>query len=58
MPQEDLMEIQAGIADLIASRFTPEEIDEIQQALEEGKAEIERGEGMTLEQLRKDLKRS
>ena len=44
MPQEELLKIQEGIAELIAARFSPEEWAEIRAALDEAEAEIERGE--------------
>jgi DNA-binding FadR family transcriptional regulator len=55
MPQEDLMMIQVGIADLIAQRFSPEEIAEIQSALAESEAQFNRGEGIDSETLRRQL---
>lgn len=55
MPREDWMKIQSGIADLMVADFSPEEVSEIQAALEESEAEIARGEILTSEQVRKQL---
>jgi hypothetical protein len=55
LPQEDLLEIQSGIAELITGRFSPEEITEINQALDEADAELERGEGSSSAEVRKQL---
>ncbi len=47
MPREDCLKIQAGIAEIFASRFSPEEVADIRDALTEADAEFERGEGLT-----------
>ena len=55
MPREDWVKIQNGIADLMVAEFSSEELVEIRSALDEAEAELERGEGLTLEQARKQL---
>jgi hypothetical protein len=51
MPSEDWMKIQAGIAELLAARFSSGETDEIRAALAE--AEFARGEGHSDIELRR-----
>ncbi len=55
MPREDCMKIQAGIAELFVSRFSPTEAGEIRDALAEADAEFARGEGITTAELRNKL---
>ncbi len=55
LSQEDLLDLQCGIAELMASRFSPEEITEINRALDEASAEFERGEGVSSTEVRKQL---
>jgi len=55
MPREDWVKIQNGIAEMMVADFSPEEVSEIQAALEESEAEIARGEILTSEQVRKKL---
>lgn len=53
MPSEDWMKIQAGIAGMLAERFSAGEASEIREALEEAEAEFARGEGITGEEMRR-----
>jgi hypothetical protein len=55
MPQEDWMKIQCGIAELITAKFSSEEVSEIREALTEAEAEFARGEGLSSEEIRKQL---
>jgi hypothetical protein len=55
MPQEDWMKIQCGIADLITASFSSAEVSEIREALAEAEAEFGRGEGLSSEEIRKQL---
>ncbi len=55
MTYEDWVRINQGIADMIVAQFSPEEIAEIDAALKESEAEIERGEVFTAEQVKKRL---
>ena len=55
LPREDWVKIQNGIADMMVAEFSPEEVAEIRSALDEAEAELERGEGLTIEQARKRL---
>jgi len=55
MPQEELAAIQQGIANIIISRFSPDEIAEIRAALSEAEAEIDRGETLSHEEVLKRL---
>jgi hypothetical protein len=52
---EDLLSLQCGIAELMASRFSPEEIIEINRSLDEADAEFAHGEGLTSAEVRKQL---
>jgi hypothetical protein len=45
-PSADWLKIQAGRAEMVASRFSRDEISEIRAALAEAEAEFERGEAM------------
>ena len=47
MPREDCLKIQAGIAEIFVSRFSPDEVADIRDALTEADAEFARGEGHT-----------
>jgi hypothetical protein len=55
MPQEDWMKIQCGIAELITAKFSSEEVSEIREALTGAEAEFARGEGLSSEEIRKQL---
>ncbi len=55
LSQEDLLELQFGIAELMSSRFSSEEIAQINQALDVADAEFERGEGLSGTEVRKQL---
>ena len=52
---EDLLELQCGIAELMVSRFSPDEIAEINRTLDNADAEFERGEGISSAEVRKQL---
>jgi hypothetical protein len=53
MPSEDCMKIQSGIAELLASRFSAAETDEIRAALAEAEAEFSRGESLSADEMRR-----
>jgi hypothetical protein len=53
MHREDWLKIQCGIAEMMVGDFSPEEVFEIQAALDESEAEIARGEIVTSDQIRK-----
>ena len=53
MPREEWMKIQAGIAAMIAAKFSDEEVSDIQQALAEAEAEFARGEGIVSDEMRR-----
>lgn len=55
LSQEDLAQLQCGIAELMASRFSPAEVAEINQVLDGADAEFARGEGLSSAELRKQL---
>jgi len=55
MPNADWLKIQAGLAGLIATRFSADEVSEIQAALDEAGAECERGDAMTGAEVRQGL---
>ena len=55
MSTEDLMEIQAGIAEMIVASFSSEEIAEIQEGLARAEAEFARGEGISSEEIRREF---
>jgi hypothetical protein len=55
LSQEDLLNLQCGIAKLMALRFSPEEIAEINRSLNEADAEFERGEGLSSAEVWKQL---
>jgi hypothetical protein len=55
MPQEDWMEIQNGIAKLLASEFSRNDRAEINSALEEAESEFARGEGLQSLEIRRRL---
>ena len=56
MPYEDWVTIQNGIADMMVAEMSSEEIEEIRAALAEADVEIERGDVLTSEQARKQLR--
>ena len=51
MPAADWMEIQSGIAEMLAARFSAGEISEVRDALAE--AEFARGEGVSGDEMRR-----
>ncbi|MBA3352981.1 MAG: hypothetical protein H0U23_11275 [Blastocatellia bacterium] len=53
MPAKDWMEIQAGIAELLAARFSAGEVAEVREALAEAEAELDRGEGLSGDEMRR-----
>jgi hypothetical protein len=53
MPNEDCLEIQAGIAELLATRFSVAETTDIRNALTEAEAEFARGEGLSGDAMRR-----
>lgn len=55
MPSEECMKVQAGIAELFVSRFSPAEAAEIRDALAEADAEFARGERLTPTEVRAKL---
>ena len=55
MPSADWLKIQAGLAELVASRFSGEDIAEIRTALDEADAEFARGEAMSGAEVRRQL---
>jgi hypothetical protein len=55
MPQEELMTLQRGLADMISGQFSPGEEEEIRHALLEAEAGFERGEGVSGDEARRWL---
>ena len=53
MPSEEWLKIQAGIAQLLAARFSQAETAEITEALGEAEAEFDRGEGLSGDEMRR-----
>ena len=53
MPSEDCLEIQTGIAELLAARFSGDETAGIREALTEAEAEFARGEGLSSDEMRR-----
>jgi hypothetical protein len=53
MPSEEWMKIQAGIAEMLAARFSSDDISEIRGALAESEGEFARGEGINSEEMRR-----
>lgn len=53
MPAADWMEIQSGIAEMLAARFSASEVAEVSEALAEAEAELDRGEGLTADEVRR-----
>jgi hypothetical protein len=53
MPSEEWMKIQAGIAAMLASRFSGGETDEIRKALAEAEAQFARGEALSDTEVRR-----
>lgn len=53
MPAADWMEIQSGIAQMLAARFSAGEVAEVSQALAEAAAELDRGEGFSADEVRR-----
>ena len=56
MSMSEWLQIQAGIAELIASRFSEEDKAEIRAALDEAETEIARGEGLSAKEVRRQLR--
>ncbi len=55
MPSADWLKIQAGLAEMVASRFSGDEVLEIHTALAEADAEFERGEAVSGAEVRRQL---
>ena len=55
MPSADWLKIQAGLAEMVASRFSGDEASEIRAALAEADAEFARGEAMSGAEVRRQL---
>ena len=55
MPSADWLRIQAGLAEMVASRFSGDEVFEIHAALAEADAEFARGEAISGAQVRQQL---
>jgi DNA-binding FadR family transcriptional regulator len=55
MATEELLLIQSGIAEMMVARFTPEEIAEIRESLDQAEAAFERSEGIRIEDIRKEF---
>jgi hypothetical protein len=53
MPSEEWLKIQSGIAEMLAARFSADEVSEIQEALAEADAEFARGEGISSKEMRR-----
>ena len=52
MPAEDWMQIQSGIAEMLADHFSTAETSEIREVLSEAEAEFARGEGLSEDEMR------
>jgi hypothetical protein len=55
MPNQDWLKIQAGLADMIATRCSERDLSEIRSALSEADSEFQNGEGLTSTQMRAKL---
>ena len=55
MPSADWLKIQAGLAEMVASRFSGDEVSEIRDALAEADAEFARGEALSGAEARRRL---
>jgi len=53
MPAADWIEIQSGIAEMLAARFSAGEISEVREALAEAEGEFARGEGLSGDEMRR-----
>jgi hypothetical protein len=53
MPSEEWLKIQSGIAEMLAERFSSEEMSEIAAALAEAEGELARGEGISSKEMRR-----
>ena len=53
MPATDWMEIQSGIGEMLAARFSAGEVAEISEALAGAEAELDRGEGLSADDVRR-----
>lgn len=52
MPREELQKLQSGIEQILANEFSPEEVSEIQEALNGPDAQFERGEFYSVDEIR------
>ena len=55
MPSADWLKIQAGLAEMVASRFSRDDASEILDALAEADTEFARGEAMSGAEVRRQL---
>jgi len=55
MPSADWLKIQTGLAELVASQFSGDEVSEIRAALAEADAEFEQGEAISGAEVRRQL---
>ena len=55
MPTADWLKIQAALAEMVASRFSGDEVSEIRAALAEADAEFARGEALSGAEVRRQL---
>ena len=55
MPSADWLKIQAGLAEMVASRISGDEVSEIRAALAEADAEFARGEALSGAEVRRQL---
>jgi len=55
LPSDQWAEIQNGIAELIAARFTDGEVNEIRMALKEAEADFQEGRSFTSDEIRSRL---
>jgi hypothetical protein len=53
MSRGEWMKIQAGIAEMIAAKFSDEEVSDIQRAFAEAEAEFARWEGIESDEMRR-----
>ena len=55
LPPEEWMQIQSEVAELIASRWSEEERNEITEALQQSEAEFAAGKGVRMEDVRRQF---
>lgn len=55
LPSADWLKIQASLAEMVASRFSGDEVSEIHAALAEADAEFARGKAMSGAEVRRQL---